>query len=109
MSRERLPSRRRQVTDVLRYPSANGRRIHLSAGFSPDGRLLECFARGGSIVGQDLDFLLDDIAVIVSRCLQHGDRLSHIAAGLGRTREGKPTSIVAAIVDKLREIEEGDQ
>jgi hypothetical protein len=100
MSRERLPNRRRAVTDGIRWPTGDGGRIHVSAGLAPDGRVLEVFLRGGGRVGSDLDFLLDDIAVLTSRLLQHGDTLDAIAAGLGRLPDGAPASVIGAAIEK---------
>jgi hypothetical protein len=105
MTRERLHNRRRQITDCVRWPLDAGRRIHVSAGFAGDGRILEAFLRGGGRSGSDVDFLLDDLAVLLSRDLQHGDRLAKIASGLGRLPDGKPSSIVGAVVDRLLSIE----
>ncbi|HLJ20095.1 MAG TPA: ribonucleotide reductase [Stellaceae bacterium] len=106
--RERLPNRRAQITDNVRWPLDGGRRIHVSAGLTPDGRILETFLRGGGRVGSEVDFLLDDVAVLISRLLQHGDTLGAIASGLGRLSTGEPASVVAAVVDRLLEIERGD-
>ena len=61
--------------------------------------------RGGGRVGSDTDFLLDDIAVLLSRLLQHGDTLALIARGVGRTASGAPSSLIGGVVDKLVEIE----
>jgi hypothetical protein len=108
MSRERLPNRRPQVTDGTRWPLEGGRRIHVSAGLAGDGRILETFLRGGGKSGSSVDFLLDDIAVLFSRALQHGDSIEAIAAGLGRLPDGEPASIVGAVADRLRAIEAGE-
>jgi hypothetical protein len=107
MTRERLPNRRVSVVDCIRWPLESGRRIHVAAGFAEDGRLLETFLRGGGRVGSDTDMLLDDAAVLLSRCLQHGDRLQLIGAGVGRLPGGGPSSIVGAVVDMLLRIERG--
>jgi len=107
-ARERLPHRRQQVTDGIRWPAEGGRRIHVSAGFSDDGRILETFLRGGGRTGSELDFLMDDVAVLISRLLQRGDRLEGLAQGLGRLSTGEPASVVGAVVRKLREIERGE-
>lgn len=99
--RERLPNRREQTTDEVIW---KGTRIHVSAGFSDDGRLLECFLSTAK-VGSEIDHLLDDFAVMLSRGLQHGDPLADIAKGIGRLPCGGPASILGAVVDKLVEIE----
>jgi hypothetical protein len=102
--RERLPNRRRQITDITRWPLAGGRSIHVSAGLAPDGRILETFLRGGGRVGSETDFLLDDVAVILSRLLQHGDTIELIARGVGRLPDGSPASMVGAAVDVLQRL-----
>lgn len=105
MPREQLPHRRPQITDCAHWPVDGGRRIHVSAGLASDGRILEAFLRGGGKSGSEVDCLLDDIAVLLSRDLQHGDRLAAIASGLGRLPDGKPASLVGAVVDRLLAIE----
>jgi hypothetical protein len=107
MSRERLPSRPHGVTDNAHWPIDGGRRIHVTAGYAPDVWFLEVFLRGGGRVGSETDYLLDDIAVVISRALQHGDTLASIAAGLGRLSEGQPASMIGAVVDLLHRIEVG--
>ena len=102
MSRQRLPNRRPAVTESLIW---NGARVHITAGFSPDGRLLETFLRGGGRVGSERDHTLDDIAVALSRLLQYGDALTDIARGVGRLPTGEPASVVGAVADRLLEIE----
>ncbi len=105
MTRERLPNRRRSETAPAWWPPDRPRRIHVTAGFTDDGRVLEAFVRGGSQVGSDRDHELDDVGVILSRLLQFGDRLPDIARGLGRLPGGAPASVWGAIVDKLAELE----
>jgi hypothetical protein len=107
--REQLPNRRQSVTDQASWPLRDGRRIHVPAGLTPDGRVFETFLRGGGRVGSETDFLLDDIAVLISRALQHGDTLEAIGRGLGRLSEGAPASVVGAVVDRLLAIEKGDK
>jgi hypothetical protein len=104
MSRERLPTRRAAVTETITL--AGGQRIHVTAGFAPDGRLLEVFLRGAKS-GSDRDHLLDDAAVCLSRLLQHGDSLTAIAAGIGRQPDNAPSSMIGVVVDRLLLIEAG--
>jgi hypothetical protein len=98
MTRERLADRRRAVTDTLIWKDS---RIHTTAGFTDDGRLLEVFIDGGGRIGSETDHLLDDVAVTVSRSLQCGDRLADLAAGLGRLPGGEPATMIGAIVNRL--------
>jgi hypothetical protein len=104
MSRERLPNRRRAVTETIRWPALAGRPVDISAGFTLDGRLLEVFIKIAGQSGTELGFLSEDGAVLISRLLQFGDRLEDIAAGLGRTSSGERTSLLGAAVDRLLDL-----
>ncbi len=98
MSRERLPDRRQAETVDLHY---GGRRYHLTIGEYPDGSPGEVFVHGAT-PGSDTDLLCDDIGVLISRLLQHGDDPTALAAGLGKLGNGQgPASIVGAIADVL--------
>ena len=97
MPRKCLPARRQVETVDLHY---GGRRYHLGIGEYPDGEPGETFVRGAK-PGSDVDLLCDDIGVLISRLLQHGDSPAALAAGLGRLGDGTPASIVGAIADVL--------
>src|SRR5260221_5417998 len=103
MSRQRLPDRRRQVTDRLIWPPKSQRIINVSLGFSPDGQALEVFARLEK-PGSDLDQFLDGAAIALSRLLQFGDRLEDIASALGRTGD-IPNTVLDAILETAVRIE----
>jgi hypothetical protein len=105
MSRERLPNRRRGVTASLQWPPSSGQPIDICGGFAPDGRLLEVFVKNGGKIGSERNEILDDAAVLISRLLQFGDRLSDIASGLGRLPDGGASSVVGAVVDELARLE----
>ena len=95
MPRKRLSDRRQSETVDLHY---GGRRYHLGIGEYPDGAPGETFVRGAK-PGSDTDLLCDDIGVLISRLLQHGDSPAALAAGLGRLGNGGPASIIGAIAD----------
>ncbi len=98
MPRERLPNRRQSETADLWH---GGRRYHLTVGEYPDGRPGEVFIHGAK-PGSDTDLLCDDIGVVISRLLQHGDSPAALAAGLGKLGNGQgPASLVGAIADVL--------
>jgi hypothetical protein len=101
--RTKLPNRREHETEILEWgPPGNGTcEVFVSAGYDDFGRLRETFIRGGGRVGSDRDFLLDDIAVLISRGLQHNDSLDSMAAGMGRDETGQPTSLIGAVIDLL--------
>ena len=98
MPRERLPDRRQSETVDLHY---GGQRYHLSIGEYPNGSPGETFIRGAK-PGSDTDLLCDDIGVLISRLLQHGDDPVALAAGLGKLGNGQgPASLIGAIADVL--------
>ncbi|HEY1504117.1 MAG TPA: ribonucleotide reductase [Stellaceae bacterium] len=101
IGRERLPSRRPSLTATIEWQH---RPLSISIGLSPDGRVLEIFARDAR-PDTDRDFILDDAAVILSRALQHGDNLATLARGIGRLPDGSPASIVGALIDEALRLE----
>lgn len=119
MSRTRLPSRRVARTESVLWPpppDAASKKIHVTAGFYPSGRVGECFIRGGTKAGHERDSLYDDLAVVLSRLLQYGDTLADIEAGLsGRgdptddVPKGRPASLIGAIVEALMKLENDER
>jgi hypothetical protein len=101
--RTRLPNRREHETEILEWgpPGRAPCKVFVPDGYDDFGRLRETFIRGGGRVGSDRDFLLDDIAVLISRELQHDDSLASMAAGMGRNEAGQPTSLIGAVIDLL--------
>ena len=98
MPRERLPDRRQAETVDLWH---GGQRYHLTVGEYSDGRPGEVFIHGAK-PGSDADLLCDDIGVLISRLLQHGDTPDALAAGLGRLGNDQgPASLVGAIAATL--------
>ncbi len=97
MPRERLPDRRQAETVDLRH---GGRRYHVTIGQYDDGRPGEVFIHGAK-PGSDTDLLCDDIGVLISRLLQHGDSPAALASGIGRLGNGDPASIIGAVADVL--------
>ena len=78
-----------------------GTRYDLTIGLFDNGRPGEVFVSGAR-TGSDVDGLLADLGVLISRALQHGDSLEALAAGMGRLGDGKtPASIIGAILDKI--------
>ena len=98
MPRERLPNRRHAVVLDLDY---RGNRHHLAVGLYDDGRPGEVFISGAR-TGSDVDGLLADLGVLISRALQHGDSIEALAAGMGRLGDGTtPASIIGSILDRV--------
>ncbi len=98
MPRQRLPDRRPSLLTDLHH---DGSRYDLCIGLKPDGSPGEIFITG-SKSGSDMDGLLSDIGVLLSRLLQHGDGIAELAGGTGRLGSGEaPASIVGAILDRV--------
>ena len=98
--RERLPNRRESETLDMHF---GGRRFHVTIGRFPDGRVGEIFVHGYK-AGTDMDLLCDDLGVVLSRLLQHGDTPDALAAGLGKLGgDLGPSSLCGAIAALLVE------
>ena len=98
MPRERLPDRRQSVLLDLEH---QGAQYSLSVGFFDNGKPGEVFLSGAK-VGSDVDGLLADLGVLLSRALQHGDGVEKLAAGMGRLGDGStPVSIIGSVLDRV--------
>ena len=104
--RRQLPRRRPNTGARV---SAGAVAAHATVGFDPEGRPAEIFLRptGGAKSGSEVDFLLDDLAVVVSVALQHGVPAAALARSVSRDRDGTPTTIAGAAVAFLAELGEG--
>lgn len=101
--REKLPNRRLQITSKVQYLDifAQGRpmEIEVSFGFDENGIIKELFIASKT---HPLTPLLNDICILISRLLQHGDTIEGVAEGLGENRNegqviGSPASYIGAI------------
>ena len=100
MTRVKMPDRRIADTRELEFGSM---RFSVTVGLYPDGRPGEVFARGGK-AGSQLDGLVDDACVVVSRLLQHGEAPAILVRCLGRDGD-QPASVIGAIADVVAEID----
>ena len=99
MPRQRLPDRRMSITFDLKHGSAC---YSVSVGVYDDNRPGEVFLTGGKS-GSDMDGLLADLGVLLSRSLQHGDSVEALAAGMGRLGGNAPASLIGTVLDRLIE------
>jgi hypothetical protein len=108
--RTKLPNRRpaviRRMVFVPPGPTAQPQRVYVCAGYLmvPDAAptVREVFLRGHGRVGSEFDFLLDDVAVLLSRLLQADLAPISVREHLGAAHSnGKPLTIVAAVADEL--------
>jgi len=80
--RRKLPNRRPAETVVLVH---EGQSVFATLGFCPEtGAVREVFLRRGGPPGSDMDRLLDDVGVLMSRLLQLGEDPAVLAKSLGR-------------------------
>jgi len=98
-TREALPNRRMSTTVKFRFGGQN-RAYHLTCGYYADGRLGEVFVNGGK-AGQEVDALARDGAVLISLALQHGVPTQIMRGAITRNRDGTPSTVIGAVLDKL--------
>lgn len=98
MARQRLPNRREQVTGRVSFEADDGTGYGLDAwvsvGFAPDGTAGEVFVRPTGPTRGLMNAVANDVGILISRLLQHGDGLEAICSGLG----GRGSSPVEAWV-----------
>jgi hypothetical protein len=100
MSRTRLPERRIADTRELVFDNLQ---FTVTVGVFPDGRPGEVFARGAR-AGSQLDGLIDDACILVSRLLQHGEASSILVQSLGRDGD-RPASVIGAIAEIVNDVD----
>jgi len=104
--RIRLPDRRPGITASFTWPRGSGYRVDCAVGFDPvTGDARELFLRVTSRVGSEVDHLVDDVAVLISRLLQHGEAPTEIARRLGRLPTGEPASVAGVAIDLLAKLD----
>lgn len=98
--RKRLPNRRHGMTEEVEFDpqDKSGGRCTVNIGFADDLRPAEVFIsprKRGSMT----DALLNDAAILLSLALQHGAEVGDIAHSLGRTADGRRTTVLGAAID----------
>lgn len=99
--RATLPPRRRAETVEIRHGGHNAPFV-VTVGFYDDGRPGEVFIDGAKS-GSDMAATTRDGAILLSLALQHGVPLETIRHAVSRNPDGKASSIVGVVVDKLTE------
>lgn len=111
MTRARLPNRRPVVTGRVTFEADDGSGgpwgYHVSVGVDPaTGAPREIFVRPSGGTKGLMEAIANDVGILVSRLLQHGDDLSAIAAGLGG-RGGSPVAAWVAGAMELASFDAG--
>lgn len=100
--RRRLPDRRLNVTETCRW---GGNEFHLGIGFDHEGHIRECFLDGIK-VGSDQAALIDDVCVVISRLLQHGENLEALSRTLSREgREPEAASLIGCMLRLMCQVQ----
>lgn len=96
--RQRLPNRRPAETVDVEH---HGRTYQVTVGYDPDtGQPREVFAHGARS-GSDQDIETCDASVMLSLLLQHGADPAEMQHSLLKDADGRPASIVGAVVALL--------
>jgi hypothetical protein len=103
MPRRVLPQRRRCETFEISFGGLN-RNHFVTLGFYDNGDLGEVFINGGKS-GEVVEAIARDGAVVLSLALQYGADINNIKSALTRDDQGAPTSILGAVVDRLKEMQ----
>lgn len=103
MTRETLPNRRPSVSFTLAF---QGEQYDVTTGFYEDGRWGEIFInrirdKTAAKLGQQLDAVCRDSAILMSRALQNGVSLADLKHSITRDDDSTPMSIVGAIIDSI--------
>jgi hypothetical protein len=103
MRRATLPNRRLSETFTISF---SGERYHVTIGFYADGMPGEIFInrvrdKAAAKLGEQLDGVCRDGAILLSLALQHGVSLDTIHHAITRNSDDEPSTIVGAIVDTL--------
>lgn len=113
MTREILPDRRNSISFTLEF---QGERYDVTTGFYADGRFGEIFInrirdKTAAKLGQQLDAVCRDSAILMSLAIQHGVNLLDLKHSITRDDDFTPMSIVGAIIDSVepskKEVEDG--
>jgi len=85
--RERLPERRRSLTQKMSIHDEHGREtgIFVTTSIYEDGRLGEVFV-GAAKMGTTMRGVMDALAMVISIALQHGTPVEALVAGLEGTQ-----------------------
>lgn len=105
MTRAILPNRRNCETTTVVFA---GEKYHITTGFYPDGNPGEIFInrvrdKAAARLGEQLDGVCRDGAILLSFALQHGASLKAISRAVTRNDDNEPSTIVGAIVDMMKE------
>lgn len=94
-----LPQRRLSETFELKHGEQNAP-FTVTTGFYQDGTVGEVFINGPKS-GSDMAAVTHDGAILLSLALQHGVPLNVIKHAVRRNADGKASTIIGAVVDRI--------
>ncbi|MEI9995121.1 MAG: hypothetical protein WDM91_11040 [Rhizomicrobium sp.] len=94
--RRRLPDRRQSVVVDVTFTNHRGEKRLLAIGYSwdVDGRIRELFCPTGAQNGSDIDLIIHDGCIAISRALQFGDRIADLARSFTKEPMDTPEGTV---------------
>lgn len=102
--REPLPQRRAAEAFELQH-GGKAVTFHVTLGYYDDGRVGEVFI-SGTKSGTEVEANVRDTAILMSLALQHGVPLATLASAITREQDGKPSTIIGVVLDKLAKEEQ---
>lgn len=103
-----MSSRRRQLKDrrsneTIEFTHQHKFTFAVSFGrFEDSGQVSEIFVNPVK-TGTELDAIMHDASIAISRALQHGDTLDDLRASMKRNGAGAASSPIGGILDKIAE------
>jgi hypothetical protein len=108
VAREHLPNRRISCNFTTSFA---GEKYDVTVGFYPDGRIGETFVnrirdKAAARLGEQLDGICRDSAILLSFALQYGAPLNAISRAVTRNDDNEPSTIVGALVELMEKLGE---
>lgn len=108
MTRHLLPNRRESYNFTISFA---GEKYDVTIGFYPNGQIGETFVnrirdKTAAKLGEQLDGICRDSAILLSFALQHGASLKAIKRAVTRNDDSEPSTIVGALVDLMEDPDE---
>jgi hypothetical protein len=101
-TRQVLPNRRYGETFELTHGDKNTV-FKITVGYFPESASPAEVFIAGAKAGSEVEAVARDGAVLISLALQHGVPVDILAGAITRESNGAPSTIVGAVLDKLRE------
>ncbi len=105
--RSRLKNRRPGLTFTLPHPGNISVLVYdVMVGFDEAGTPKEVFISANKPTTA-MDVAARDTATLISIALQHGATIAELSAAMTRGDEGEPQGVAGAVLDAVREFEQG--